>query len=608
MKSRNYFFTEEIQDQIRNNIKTNKAAEQMAARFLADTGYWKNLSYRELTSLMFSPELKRSWFVMSDGICPVCKESVPMYNWLHDPMNTPWKMKCPHCSTLFPSNDFGAYYNSGLDDTGRFHHEKADRSLLVSSDGGIVIDDGNGWYDENGKRYMFIGAFLAHSQWEQLIVTGIFHLSLSYILSGEKDYALRAALLLYTVSHFWPEFDFYTQGIMYEQEFKSTGYVAYWVNSNNDVRSFALAYDQIFNAIKDNKELESITGKSSESICREIEERIFRDSLANVKKIHTNPPETPITIAIIRTVLEYDSKRSEILQSIDDLIEEATKIDGLSGESGLAGYSAISPRALANLLCLYSNINDKILYEIFDRNPQLYKTYKFHIDSWYDCKYYPGIGDSSLFASTMDKYTGLFSSYNPKSSVLYKSREWFALELAKYFNEPDFARAIFHSNQKSCNGVFSSSLYVADPSLYEEQLKDILESNGSSFSWKSINYDTWRLSLLHAGSNNNKTLLAMPYSSGANHCHHDALSLHLFSKGLNMTADFGYPPVNYGGWETKEANWYKQPAAHNTVVIDEKMHTNLPPHADGVFYRYPQFGSNILFVDHDFVHGTYNEA
>jgi hypothetical protein len=46
------------------------------------------------------------------------------------------------------------------------------------------------------------------------------------------------------------------------------------------------------------------------------------------------------------------------------------------------------------------------------------------------------------------------------------------------------------------------------------------------------------------------------------------MSLGLFGKGLDLMPDFGYPPVQYGGWRSVRANWYKMSASHNTVVVD----------------------------------------
>ena len=607
MKTHNSFFNEATISLIRNNLKTNKAAAKMAAVFIEETSYWMNLTYEELRGLVFTPELKRSWFVRSDGSCPSCGKSVPMYNWKYDPVEIPWKMQCPHCSELFPKNDFAAYYKSGLDKNNDFRHNLADRSLLINPDGSdFGIDDGNGWYDENGVRYMFIGAYLSHAHWIKLVVTGVLNLSFSYILTDNPEYAYRAGMILDSIARHFPDFNFYTQGIMYEQEYKSNGYVNYWVDSNREVRIFALAYDQIFDILKTDRIFENILGKPFDSFCHDVEERIFFDAFNNMKKIQTNPPETPITVVIIKSILNHNEQ--EITDYIDEIIIEATRVDGLSGESGLAGYAAITPRAIANLLCFYANIDISIIETILLKHPQLYKTYRFHIDTWYDASYYPGVGDSSVFALPKKEYTGLFTMNSPLSSIYHRSLEWFALKLSEVYNDPDFAKTIFLSHNKNISECFKKDYYMDNPKHYENIISDIIENYGEELAQKSINYNQWRISLLHTGYSDNKTMLAMPYDSGANHCHHDALSLHIFSKSINISPDFGYPPVNYGGWNTKEAHWYGHPAAHNQVVVDGKRHINLPPSGDGMFYRYPKYGTNLMFAIGSFVKATYNEA
>jgi hypothetical protein len=37
---------------------------------------------------------------------------------------------------------------------------------------------------------------------------------------------------------------------------------------------------------------------------------------------------------------------------------------------------------------------------------------------------------------------------------------------------------------------------------------------------------------------------------------------------LDLLPDFGYPPVQFGGWASKRAVWYTRTAAHNTVLVD----------------------------------------
>jgi len=50
----------------------------------------------------------------------------------------------------------------------------------------------------------------------------------------------------------------------------------------------------------------------------------------------------------------------------------------------------------------------------------------------------------------------------------------------------------------------------------------------------------------------------------------NGLNLGLFARGLDLLPDLGYPPVQFGGWDTPESRWYYQTAAHQTVVVDGK--------------------------------------
>ena len=141
--------------------------------------WWREQSDDALWGLMFTPALHRAWMVWSEGYCPSCRQSVPMYNWKHDAFHHPWKMQCPHCGERFPQNDFGAYYRSGLDADGWFDAARADRSLLFNAghpdpadpQHGFGVDGGDGWSAE-GHRWRFIGAYLIYGQWKTLIVGG----------------------------------------------------------------------------------------------------------------------------------------------------------------------------------------------------------------------------------------------------------------------------------------------------------------------------------------------------------------------------------------------------------------------------------------------------
>lgn len=60
------------------------------------------------------------------------------------------------------------------------------------------------------------------------------------------------------------------------------------------------------------------------------------------------------------------------------------------------------------------------------------------------------------------------------------------------------------------------------------------------------------------------------YESACRHGHHDGMNLGLFARELDLLPEFGYPPVQFGGWRSPRALWYTKAAAHNTVVVDGK--------------------------------------
>ena len=75
------------------------------------------------------------------------------------PLSTSTKESRPerrHYGAIYPKNDFGASYQTALDEHGTFRHEMGDRSLLFSGeypDPGdplhrLYVDDDYGMFDE----------------------------------------------------------------------------------------------------------------------------------------------------------------------------------------------------------------------------------------------------------------------------------------------------------------------------------------------------------------------------------------------------------------------------------------------------------------------------
>jgi hypothetical protein len=109
----------------------------------------------------------------------------------------------------------------------------------------------------------------------------------------------------------------------------------------------------------------------------------------------------------------------------------------------------------------------------------------------------------------------------------------------------------------------------------------------------------------------------LDYDWGGKHAHSDGMNLGMFAYGLDLLPDFGYPPVNYGGWDAPRAVWYTLTTAHNTVAVDNVSLTwaeqpsagrttlwadgqairAVRASAPGVYAECPQFERTVFMVD-----------
>jgi hypothetical protein len=571
---------------LRNRARANAAQQPWAAiirdGLTAAAEPWMKLSDEELWALMFGHTIRRSWMVWSNGHCPVCKEPVPMYEWVMDALHRPWKVQCPKCKDLFPKNDFQKFYASGLDAHNVFQPVQADRSLLFNAEHAgasdplrsFGVDDGEG-YVEGDHRWRFIGAYLIFGQWKQAIVNGIRNLAAAYLVTGNRVCAHKAGVLLDRVADLYPTFDFGKEGVMYEGPPRS-GYVSTWHDACVEVHDLAMAYDAVFEElVRDEALVQFLAAKavrfklanpksSFAHIQRNIEEGILRDTLANRPKIESNYPSTDVTIITIKTVLSWPGNQDEITAAVDEIITRGTAVDGLSGEKGIAGYSVIAPRNIADLLGRYARIEQSGLKSVLRRHPRLHDMYRFHLDTWCLGQYYPRTGDTGSFAERNPGYAALSFTRNPGIGPSSYSFLW---DLYEATGDKDFVRLIYAGNGTSVEGL-PYDLFAADPPALQRAVAGVIAQAGAAFHLGSVNKTQWCLAILRSGEGEQGRAAWLDYDSGERHGHADAMNLGLFAKGLDLLPDFGYPPVQFGGWTSKRAVWYTRSAAHNTVLVD----------------------------------------
>jgi hypothetical protein len=585
MKKSSVFYANKIK-KIMANIERYPWAFHIKEDLIKKAEPWVQLSDDELWSSMFGNTIKRSWSVWSDGYCPSCKKAVPMYSWISDPFNNPWKMQCPHCSELFPKNDFYKYYISGIDKKGVFSYSEADATLLFNCEHPELddplhkfgVDAGDG-YAEGENRWRFIGSYLIYGQWKKFVLKGICQLAAAYIVTQEKIYAHKAGILLDRVADLYPTFDFANDGVMFEGKNVSQGYVSYCVDACIETRQLVIAYDQIFDGIKDDTQLisfisdktKTFTGmalkNSFEDIQKNIENNILIHALENQQKTECNYPHTDITYAIIRMVLDWPCKSEEIKSFIGEIIKKTTAVDGLTGEKGLATYSAWTIQALAEFLGLCDGIESNFLKKTIEENPQLHNSFRFHIDTWCLQKYYPLVGDTGNFAQPIKEYLGVLLNKNPGVNPSMYTFLWNLYEVT---GDSLFVKVLFKENNDSIENL-PYDLCTNDAGKFQRGVSEVINREGKEIEAVSTNKEQWHLAVLSSGRNSCARSLWVHYDCATKpHAHIDGLSMGLYAKGLDLMPDFGYPPVQYGGWYSPSVAWYQITASHNTVVVDGK--------------------------------------
>jgi hypothetical protein len=488
---------------------------------------------------------------------------------------------------------------SGLDRRGVFDPGKADRSLLFNTDHPdqadplhkFGVDDGEG-YAEGGLRWRFIGAYLIHGQWYDNILGGLIKLAHAHTATGDAAYAHKAGILLDRIADLYPLFDGIKRQIrnddMNEERF-AEGYVTMWHNACADTRHMALAYDQIFEAIRNDTELCRFLAEKARKtgtanmktsfadIQRNIENRIFLDALKHTKdKIRCNYPWTDITIITINTVLGWPAGREKILRDIEMLLRISTAADGVTGEKG--GYSSMGPKGLAAFLSQYTQAYPEFFETFIKRNPSIPEMYRFHMDTWCLRQYYGLSGDGGSAGEKYENYMGAdLKNKGMPAKVVFTAPYFppspytFFWRLFKATGDPAFAQISFIENGWSMEGI-PHDLFADNPEIARADIEAVIKRHGPELNIGSVNKTQWHLAILRSGKGDAARALLLDYDSGGAHGHLDGMRIGLYAKGIDLLPDFGYTPLQFGGWNSTKGCWYGMTASHNTVLVNGENH------------------------------------
>ncbi len=331
-KSAPTYYTKEKVATARDNIKKYSWAKSQSNTAIKKADlYLQNYEY--LYDLFPHEGLPRSNYAAGSAddnykYCRYCGEDVAgatiggAGGWNVDIFNRPWKIQCPHCKRLFPSNDFETLYEYGLDEKGYYDADRAKKvnaEMVASGEGknayinelypevdeqlapenggaegvkitlnngrglrpgetadGWGVDDGWGYRpkDENGKNYtttagdIEVHAYIPYYM-KELIGTcsgAVAALADAYIYTGDERYGRAGAILFDIYAERTREYD---MQIQYKKDgaILNTHAAGYYVGNISDamgVASIVLASDALFPMKDDPQVISFLSAKAAE--------------------------------------------------------------------------------------------------------------------------------------------------------------------------------------------------------------------------------------------------------------------------------------------------------------------------------------------------------
>ncbi|MBI5380371.1 MAG: heparinase II/III family protein [Opitutae bacterium] len=514
----------------------------------------------------------------------------------------PWKIVCPVCKVVFPTNDFGKFYASGLDEHGLFHPDRGDRSLLFNTEHPdpkdplhkYGVDDGNGWIDQNGRAHKFI-AYYAFCYWRYLY-DGIWSLANAYIHTGEQRYAHKAAILLNRFADVYPSMDWNTyanRGWFHSDGNTKLGKIEGAIWETSTVRRLADSYDAILGGTLNDPALYEFLRKQSEryrlpapqgtreQMLQHIDTGVIRCALQGVLsgQVRGNEGMQQLAVLMCALALNSDPETTQWLDwlfapdggAIPGITVNLLDHDGLSNE-GAPNYSVFWGSLVSDLAARLAEYPRYTRYNVFRDLPQFNATFLAAYKLAVQGVAIPNIGDSGS--------AGLVSRSVLNVNVMLRGY--------RYTRNPEIAVALYRANKNSVAGL-ERDIFAADPEAVMQEIQRLGEAAGPRPEGGYLMSGTG-LAILESGPGPKGTAIACNYGRTIYHAHRDRLNFDLFAFGRWLAPDHGYP--EFATKVPGREEWTDNTLSHNLVVVDQVP--QVPTWGGGhtrLFQQLPGFGA-----------------
>ncbi|MFK7691581.1 heparinase II/III family protein [Paenibacillus sp. HJGM_3] len=616
VKQRSTYYTPEKVEAVRRNVERYDWARPYREKAVRQADVYVELGWEWLWNVPAPQSIPRSYAVNQKLGCPVCGAAHHAYGrwpWLADPLRRPWKLMCPSCESVFPSNDFASYYESGKDEQGIFRPELADPRYLRNElypDRGADwgVDGGFGWKDEQGEYWTFI-AFYSHwklwcpmidaggnkfpatdAPWQHggIVAAGLVQLRDAYLYTGELKYAKAGVVLLDRVADLYPDMDCgvfrWEEGILNSHGLTGQGKIVGCIWETGLVRSFVSAYDAFYPALEQQEAMADVASFLSDKATRfrlsngkrtladigtNIEDGIIRQVLPGVKSAqisgNNGMHQSALTLAAI--VLDEPGTTEAML---DFVLQEGRRLRPEEGGWAITGGNI-----------LHSLVADVDRDGFGDESAPSYNniwvdTFKMVADILQGYDRYPGadLYRNPKFRQMLRAHAGLLmldrympqigdsdSAGNP--NVLYRVE--MAVDTFERTGEPLFAQLAVLANGGTTDGL-RGGLFSTDPDQVLKDIKQVMADHGP-FRQESVHLGGYGFAALRDGDGDRQRAAWLYQGRNMGHGHRDTLNLGLYGFGLDLAPELGYPE-KCDDVHQKRHHWDLSTVSHNTVTVD----------------------------------------
>ncbi|MEO6647933.1 MAG: heparinase II/III family protein [Chitinophagaceae bacterium] len=574
---------------LRNNCGKYEWARQKFNVAVAKAKPWLVKTDEELWNMVPGQDLPRTIDVTYDGLssgpkflgCLICGNDILKYgNYPYNPdfENKPWKLTCPSCKSVFPTNDFGKYYKSAIDEHGLFNPARGDTGLLFNMDHPdpkdslhkFGVDDGFGYVGKNGRAYKYIG-YYTWKYWDY-VNAGLAALADAFLYTGNKLYSHKAAILLDRIADVYPSMDwkpYANRGWYHSDGGTKLGKIEGSIWETGVVQSFADSYDKILSGIQDDPLLYTFLERQSKKyklpkpkgttalLVANVDNGILKTAFEAVlsMQIRGNQGMHQLTVATCAIALNTDPQTTKWLNwlfepdggAIPGLMIDHFDHDGSSDE-GAPGYAFIWGRQVTKLAVLLQDYPSYTQHNIFRDFPQFrsaflvaYRMAALGIAT-------PNMGDFGA--------TGLVSTQ--------ADPEFMAIGYT-YTRDSAIAIAAFRANGNSAKGL-GLDIFSEKPEAVNLEIQRIGENAGQRPAGGYL-MSGFGFALLESGSGLPGTALVSNYGRTRMHAHQDMLNFDLFAFGHWLAPDHGYP--EFATNIPSNTDWTGSTISHNTVFVNK---------------------------------------